>query len=100
MIVPFGRGNDSDNSVARPTGQGGQRVKVEIRSCLLGAPIASVLVSLEGMARANVTPGQKHRAVLLVAGRVEYVAKVRRLSQTLLDSLDERGICLVAGAHR
>ena len=83
-----------------PTGQGGQRVKASIRSCLLGAPIASVLVSLERMARANVAPGQEHRAVLLVAGRVEYVAKVRRLSQILLDSLDERGICLVAGTHR
>jgi hypothetical protein len=52
------------------------------------------------MARADVAPGQEDRSVLLVAGGIEYVAKVDGLAQTRLDSLDERGIRLPAGSHR
>jgi hypothetical protein len=69
-------------------------------SGLLGTPVTSVLVPFEGMARADVAPGQEDRSVLLVAGGIEYVAKVDGLAQTLLDSLDERGICVPAGTHR
>jgi hypothetical protein len=70
------------------------------RSCLLGAPVASVLVPLEGTTRADVAPGEENGAILLVAGRVEDVAKIDGLAQTILDSLDERGICVLTSAHR
>jgi hypothetical protein len=52
------------------------------------------------VARADVAPGPEDRSVLLVAGGIEYVAKVDGLAQTLLDSPDERGICVPAGTHR
>jgi hypothetical protein len=59
-----------------------------------------VLVPFEGMACADVAPGQEDRPVLMVAGGIEYVAKVDGLAQTHLDSLDERGIRLPAAGHR
>ncbi len=62
--------------------------------------VAAVLVPFEGMARSDVAPGQKDGSVLLVAGCVEYLAKVDRLAQELFDSLNERCICLLGGPHR
>src|SRR5947209_19271848 len=107
MIVPCWTGNNSRSASTRITPA---TVSAQVdfgaaddqgaRSCLLGAPVASVLVPLERIARADVAPGKEHGAILLVAGRVEDVAKIDRLAQTILDSLDERGICLSTRAHR
>ena len=39
-------------------------------------------------------------AVLLVAGCIEYVAKIDRLAQARLDPLHQRGIRVLAFGHR
>ena len=56
--------------------------------------------AMQGMPRADVAPGQKHGAVLLVAGRVEDVAEIDRFAQAFLDPPDKSLVCLLAAGHR